>query len=83
MNNIMKDYDSESFQILKYSYTKDKNNVYFLDRKLENVDPDTFEILNSHDARDKTHTYKDGILQESIIPKESINSQPRVKVRRK
>ena len=60
--------DPKTFEVLGYSYSKDKNNVYYYKEKIEEADSETFEItispydrLNaSHEAKDKNHKYHYG-----------------------
>ena len=62
----VKEADSESFEILKSDdengefddyYGKDKKNVYFWGKKLENVSSNGFEILDGEKFRYKTEIY--------------------------
>ena len=60
--------DPKTFEVLGYSYSKDKNNVYYYKEKIEETDSETFEItispydrLNaSHETKDKNHKYHYG-----------------------
>ena len=37
--------DYNTFQVIEYSYAKDKNNVYYLGRKINQVNPNNFKII--------------------------------------
>ena len=39
--------DYKTFQIIEYFYAKDKNNVYYKGKKLNNVNPNYFKIVES------------------------------------
>ena len=53
----LKDVDVNTFEILENPYSKDKNNVYFMDVKIENVDAETFEVLGKGYSKDKNNVY--------------------------
>ena len=56
-NEIKKTNENE-LTVLNPLYSKDKNSVYFLDRKIENANPETFEIIKeSLYAKDKNLVY--------------------------
>ncbi len=38
--------DSNSFEVLENDYSKDKNFVYFKDKKLEHIDSKTFKVFD-------------------------------------
>ncbi len=56
--------DLKTFEIIdsKDAYpgtcTKDKNNIYYNCRKIEDADPETFMFLNSEYAKDKNNVYR-------------------------
>jgi len=63
--------DLETFEIIGevYSnYAKDKNQVYYYGRIIENADPETFEVISSTSAKDKNNAYDNGRI---IISTES------------
>lgn len=49
--------DRQSFEILDYRYSKDKNNVFFLSFTIKGADATTFRILESGYSRDKDDVY--------------------------
>lgn len=49
--------DYISFTVLSQFYAKDKNNIYFFEDILENVDKDTFSALSGFYAKDDKHIY--------------------------
>ncbi len=54
--------DSESFEIINESYSKDKNNVYFINEyshinKVEEADPTTFKEIENDFSKDKNNIY--------------------------
>ena len=50
--------DADSFQLLRYSYSKDKNHIYYEDKIIKDADPETFEIIDYFYAKDKHRVYK-------------------------
>lgn len=64
--------DPETFEVLEYgysAYSKDKNNVYFIDRIIKNADPQIFEIIqggNKEYAKDKLYIYCQGEVLEGF-----------------
>ena len=39
--------DYKTFQVIEYLYAKDKNNVYYQGKKLNNVNPNYFKIVDN------------------------------------
>ena len=39
--------DYKTFQVIEYLYAKDKNNVYYKGKKLNNVNPNYFKIVDN------------------------------------
>ena len=64
------DADPTTFKVVGMFYSKDKNNVYFRDKKLAGADPATFEFgweeggISYSMARDKNGHYQEGIKTE-------------------
>ena len=59
----------DSFEVLKGLYSKDKNSIYYVNKKIENVDMETFESFKNGYARDKNHVYLLGGIQKDLDPK--------------
>lgn len=57
---VAKGLDAESFEVIDYPYSKDKNQVYYYDNVIEGADPETFEVLSHYYAIDKNKVYKSG-----------------------
>ncbi len=73
---VLQDADVESFEVLNNGYcdncyAKDKNNIYFSIHALENVDYDSFEVINERYARDKDYVY-DGDKKLEFVDVESF-----------
>ena len=45
---IIENVDIDSFELLEYNYSKDKNNMYFENKILEWIDPHSYEFLDTH-----------------------------------
>ena len=39
--------DYKTFQVVEYLYAKDKNNVYYKGKKLNNINPNHFKIVDN------------------------------------
>lgn len=52
---LLLDVDYNSFELIKGSYAKDKNHVYYLGQKIEGADLATFEVGSI--VKDKNHVY--------------------------
>ena len=52
--------DFKTFEELGYSYAKDKNSIYFENRKIKGADISSFEVLNDGYAKDKNSFYLEG-----------------------
>jgi len=66
----VKNADLESFKILNHLYAKDKNNVYFQNKKIISADLKTFSLIDDLNAKDKNHAY---FLGESLYGIEPEN----------
>ncbi len=58
-------YENEIYYAKK-DYARDKNNVYYFDKKIEESDPVTFELLSMIYAKDKNNVYLNGKIIESL-----------------
>ena len=56
---IVKNVDFRTFKIFEENddFASDKNNIYYKNKKLENVDADSFQIENSFIAKDKDNVF--------------------------
>ena len=56
---VVKNIDFRTFKIFEENdnFAKDKDNVYYKNKKLENVDADSFQIENSFIAKDKDNVF--------------------------
>lgn len=66
---ILPGIDSESLEDIGYTYMKTKDGIFmrnydFEAEKIEEADPETFEVIDggSYDAKDKNNYYKDGLV---------------------
>ena len=50
--------DMKTFEILDFSYAKDKNNVYKQGEKIDDMDSQTFKILDYKYIKDKNNEYQ-------------------------
>lgn len=53
---VLSKYD-ESFEVLTEMYARNKENIFYLDKKLKNADKDTFQVLNILFAKDKNSVF--------------------------
>ena len=61
--------DPETFEVLKYGYSKDKSYVYLESRQLSKADPNTFRLLEGRYARDEFNVwYRSRLLTEADAP---------------
>lgn len=58
----------ESFVILQNNYSKDKNNVYYRDKILDNASPENFEVLQKGYARDQNSVFYEEIAVRNMDP---------------
>ena len=67
-NKKIKNVDIASFIIEDKNifYSKDKNHVYFMGEKQDEIDSSTFEILNYHFAKDKNHVYYENEILSDV-----------------
>lgn len=70
-NNI----DTETFEIIKYNYSKDKNKIYYKTFPIENSNPETFEVLSEKYAKDKNQVYKRGAILKKYSPDNFVADQ--------
>lgn len=56
-------------------FVKDKNNVYFICKKIENADPKTFELLNIFYSKDKNNVYVQNMFRGLIRIDKKIDSK--------
>ena len=64
-DEIIKNANLKSFQILSDGYSKDKKNVYYFGETMEYADPKTFKIAHDkdkYDSKDRLFYYKYGKL---------------------
>ncbi len=47
----------ESFEVLAWSYAKDKENVFYKFYRLPGADPETFELLGDYYGKDKNYVF--------------------------
>lgn len=64
--------DTESFEVIQYPYTKDKNRVYYEHNEIPKADPKTFELLNLKYSKDKLHVYNNGEIIPNYTPETFI-----------
>ena len=57
-------YDPQTYEVINQLYSKDKNNIYYNDKKIEGVDKNTFEltydfgsVVNGYYSKDKNNVY--------------------------
>lgn len=53
-------YDSQTFEVINKLYTRDKNNIYYSDRKIIGADLSTFQIGSDGFSKDKNNIYFGG-----------------------
>jgi len=61
-------FDIDSYEILKYNYSKDKNQVYYKSSVLVGADASTFKILNEQYAKDSKNVYETGKILDGYNP---------------
>ena len=80
----VKEADSESFEILKNDdengelddyYGKDKKNVYFLGKKLENVSSNGFEVLGMGYVKDDKNVYELTLTEHLLFSGDKVNTR--------
>lgn len=64
--------DSQTFQFIDSSFSKDRNNVYFYQNRLDGADPSSFEIITSNVAKDKNAIFAFGKKMPNYIDMSSI-----------
>ena len=53
-------YDSQTFEVINKLYTRDKNNIYYSDRRIIGADLSTFQIGSDGFSKDKNNIYLEG-----------------------
>ena len=53
-------YDPQTYEVINQLYSKDKNNIYYLNRKIIGVDLPTFQIGSDGFLKDKNNIYLEG-----------------------
>lgn len=71
--NIINEAESQSFEHLSLWYARDAQNIYFKNRKLPDVDRDTFVVLEHNNAslfytKDKNHVYHNNEIFAGMDP---------------
>lgn len=64
--------DVNTFEVLDYSYYKDKNHVYYKESLLQDADPVSFELINMKYAKDKNHVFGEGKLLSDYKPDDFV-----------
>lgn len=53
-------YDSQTYEVINQLYSKDKNNIYYSNRKITGADLPTFQIGSDGFSKDKNNIYLEG-----------------------
>lgn len=53
-------YDPQTYEVINQLYSKDKNNIYYSNRKITGVDLPTFQIGSDGFSKDKNNIYLEG-----------------------
>ena len=53
-------YDPQTYEVINQLYSKDKNNIYYSDRKIIGADLSTFQIGSDGFSKDKNNIYLEG-----------------------
>jgi hypothetical protein len=61
--------DPKTFEIVNWSWQRDKNYYYFLGKKVPAIDRQSFELLDYHYAKDKNYVYYDEAIIEGADAK--------------
>ncbi|MBE8725852.1 DKNYY domain-containing protein [Flavobacterium hungaricum] len=73
---IYPEIDAESFESLRYDFSKDKNGVYYNFKKIAGADSSNFEILSDQYSKDKQNVYfEDVILKGADAEKFKFSSE--------
>lgn len=67
--------DAASFEVLRSSYSKDKDKVLYGSIVIEGADPETFVVLNSTYTKDKNHVYENGEILNQYKPEEFVEDE--------
>ncbi|WP_456083807.1 DKNYY domain-containing protein, partial [Leptotrichia sp.] len=69
--------NSKKFKKIKYYYYTDEKNIYYMYKKIPEVDLDSFEIINKYYSKDKNNIYfknfkTDKYIEVDLIPRKKI-----------
>lgn len=65
---IYPEIDAESFESLRYDFSKDKNGVYYDFRRINEADYSSFEILSDQYSKDHQNVYFEDVILEGADP---------------
>ncbi|HEQ65272.1 MAG TPA: hypothetical protein ENN64_00385 [bacterium] len=61
--------DPDDYELLdQYGYGVGGDKVYYCENVIDEVDIDTFQVLDRGYAKDKSHVYKDGVIVDTLDP---------------
>ena len=63
---ILKNIDKQTFQLIGGKYSKDKNSVYYIGKKIAEVNPKNFKVLKDYIFTDGKNVYLYGEKKEEI-----------------
>lgn len=63
---ILKNVDKQTFQLISGGYSKDKNSVYYIGKKIDGADPKNFKVLKDYIFTDEKNVYLYGEKKEEI-----------------
>ena len=63
---ILKNIDKQTFQLIGGKYSKDKNSVYYIGKKIAEVNPKNFKVLKDYIFTDGKNVYLYGEKEEEI-----------------
>ena len=63
---ILKNVDKQTFQLIGGGYSKDKNSVYYIGKKIDGVAPQNFKVLKDYIFTDGKNVYLYGEKKEDI-----------------
>ena len=63
---ILKNVDKQTFQLIGGKYSKDKNSVYYIGKKIAEVNPKNFKVLKDYIFTDGKNVYLYGEKKEEI-----------------
>lgn len=70
MGELLQGADANTFDLISFPYSKDKDDVFYKNTVLPNSDPRTFKILSSKYAKDKNNVYEEGQIIKGYSPDE-------------